>query len=832
MMLTQPHVWMSTHTGGHLLYSDLATTLLAVEQEPARIAKEALFAELLERALRTSPDELSLALSLTSLQLSPNTRPLKLGMGNALILAALADACGDPVSELSEELSRVGDLGILAEARLAAGPRDDGAAAAFTLAQMHAALFELSTQSGKGASGRKTEQLSELLRRSSPVEARYMVRSLLGKLRTGLGGRSLRAALGQAGAATVPDPSDELLASQQAVATAKAAAEEAEVAARAAEATGEKKAADKAAVGLRKAVRAVAAAQKKLLAMQGKRRRDAVARVNAVFHVQPCYHQLVGSIARQTVWSLSGGAVAGRPLTPMTAAPAASVEEVMARLGAEEAGVPFLAEMKYDGERCQLHLLPPPPEAASMPPAALASPAADAPEAGEAGGGEGGDDDGGGGRVVLYSRSLDDMSVRFPDVTGLLPAALQGASSCVLDAEVCAYDPAAMAVLPFQTLAGRSRKAPTAEQLASTPVCLYVFDLLELDGRSLLQTPLGERRKLLAQHVQEVPGRLALAEGVEVADATGLEAALMQSVAQQAEGLMCKALVGADGGYDPGKRSLRWLKLKRDYIDALGDSLDVAPIGGYYGTGKRAGVYGAYLLGCWDEGRQKWQPMGKLGTGFTDEDLAEWHAYFTSDAGRAVDASSSEALPGWLDAAADGLPVGFSKPNVWLEPTTLWEVRAAALSLSPTWGAARGTVDGGGERGLALRFPRFLRARPDKALRDATSSEQLAAMFATQPEASAASSTAATASAAEAAASAAAERAAQEHGGDVVSGVAPSATGGKFWRAEVVGSTLTISWGKVGSKGQSKTTEHASEEEARAQREKQRAKKEKSKYVF
>ena len=160
------------------------------------------------------------------------------------------------------------------------------------------------------------------------------------------------------------------------------------------------------------------------------------------------------------------------------------------------------------------------------------------------------------------------------------------------------------------------------------------------------------------------------------------------------------------------------------------------------------------------------------------------------------------------------------------------QVRAAALSLSPTWGAARGTVPGGGERGLALRFPRFLRARPDKALRDATSSEQLAFMFAKQPEASAASANAATASAAESAASAAAVEAAEEHGGDVVSGVAPSATGGKFWRAEVVGGTLTISWGKVGSKGQSKTSEYGSEEEARMQREKQRAKKEKAKYVF
>ena len=82
-------------SGAGVHYGDLATTLLAVEQEPARVAKEALMAELLQRALRDSPDELKLALSLASLQLSPNTRPLKLGMGNGLIISALAKACGE-----------------------------------------------------------------------------------------------------------------------------------------------------------------------------------------------------------------------------------------------------------------------------------------------------------------------------------------------------------------------------------------------------------------------------------------------------------------------------------------------------------------------------------------------------------------------------------------------------------------------------------------------------------------------------------------------------------------------------------------------------------------
>ena len=513
-------------SGAGVHYGDLATTLLAVEQEPARVAKEALMAELLQRALRDSPDELKLALSLASLQLSPNTRPLKLGMGNGLIISALAKACGDPASHLNDELTRVGDLGILAETRLAASPQSSEPP--ITLAQMHAALLELAAQSGRGSSGRKAEQLAELMRGCSPVEARFMVRSLLGNLRAGLGGRSLRAALAQAGAATVADPSEELLACRDAVAMATAAAEEAKEMARNAEAAGEKKVADKAAVAMRKAVRAAVAAEKKLVAMEGRRRRDAAVRVNEVFNVQPCYYRLVSEMASVGVWSLAGAAVAGTPLAPMTAAPASSVDEVMSRLGDD---LPFLAEMKYDGERCQLHVV----SNASADAAADVSAADDRPSTTVAG-----VSGGGGGRVVLYARSLDDMSMRFPDVTELLPGALQGASSCVLDAEVCAYDQVAGSVLPFQTLSARSRKAPTAEETAATPVCLFVFDLLELDGRSLLQLPLSERRALLAQHVQTVAGRLELAEGVEVHNAAGLEAALMTSVEQRAEGLMCK----------------------------------------------------------------------------------------------------------------------------------------------------------------------------------------------------------------------------------------------------------------------------------------------------
>ena len=82
--------------------------------------------------------------------------------------------------------------------------------------------------------------------------------------------------------------------------------------------------------------------------------------------------------------------------------------------------------------------------------------------------------------------------------------------------QVCAYDVENDAILPFQSLAARPRKAPTAEQAAATPLCVFAFDLLLHDGVGLLQMPLAERRRRLREHMQPVRGRLALALGTEV----------------------------------------------------------------------------------------------------------------------------------------------------------------------------------------------------------------------------------------------------------------------------------------------------------------------------
>ncbi|OAO12241.1 DNA ligase 1, partial [Blastocystis sp. ATCC 50177/Nand II] len=291
----------------------------------------------------------------------------------------------------------------------------------------------------------------------------------------------------------------------------------------------------------------------------------------------------------------------------------------------------------------------------------------------------------------------------------------EGVTTCILDSECVAWDREQNKILPFQVLSTRARK-DVKEEDVKIHVVIFMFDILFLNGESVIQRPLKERRALLRSTIHEVPGRMQFATSRELADTEEIQEFLMESVNAGCEGLMVKTLT-ENATYEPSKRSLNWLKLKKDYLQDLGDSLDLVPIGGYYGKGKRTGNFGAFLLACYDVNSEEFQSVCKLGTGFSDEALHAHSAFFSGE-------NVVEKKP------VDYNVVPSMEPDVWFKPVQVWEVRAADLSISPVHTAAIGIVDA--EKGIALRFPRFVRIREDKSAEEATSAEQVADFYNSQ----------------------------------------------------------------------------------------------------
>ncbi|OIV99308.1 hypothetical protein TanjilG_17118 [Lupinus angustifolius] len=316
------------------------------------------------------------------------------------------------------------------------------------------------------------------------------------------------------------------------------------------------------------------------------------------------------------------------------------------------------------------------------------------------------------GAVEVYSRNAEQNTGKFPDVVAAVSRLKKSnVSSFVLDCELVAYDRAKKKILPFQVLSTRARKNVTMNDI-KVDVCIFAFDLLYLNGKALLQENLKIRREHLYASFEEESGFFQFATAIISNDVEEVQKFLDQAVDASCEGLIIKTL-NDDATYEPSKRSLNWLKLKKDYMENIGDSLDLVPIAAFHGRGKRTGVYGAFLLACYDNNNEEFQSICKIGTGFSEEMLEE-----RSTSLRSKVIPKPKAYYRYAETI---------NPDVWFETSEVWEVKAADLTISPVYRAAVGIVDS--NKGISLRFPRLIRVRPDKAPEEASSSEQVADMY-------------------------------------------------------------------------------------------------------
>jgi DNA ligase-1 len=276
----------------------------------------------------------------------------------------------------------------------------------------------------------------------------------------------------------------------------------------------------------------------------------------------------------------------------------------------------------------------------------------------------------------------------------------------MVEGEVVAVDPETGKLLDFQALLPRRRKHKVEDFVRKVPVTYFLFDLLYLNGRSLLQEPLAKRKEILAGIVKQ-QDRVVLAKYIETQDPDEAESFFAEAVERGAEGVIIK---DSQGVYGAGTRGWHWIKYKKDYKEGLADTFDVVVVGGLHGKGRRAGTYGSLLVAAFDPETNKYYSFTKVGSGFSDEELKRLPKrllpYKRRDRHPLVETS----------IVAD----------VWFDPALVLEVTGAQLTVSPVHAVAKDRVQKGG---LALRFPRFLRWRPDKSPEQATTVEEIYELY-------------------------------------------------------------------------------------------------------
>ncbi|XP_057784284.1 DNA ligase 6 isoform X2 [Salvia miltiorrhiza] len=381
--------------------------------------------------------------------------------------------------------------------------------------------------------------------------------------------------------------------------------------------------------------------------------------------------------------------VPGIPIKPMLAKITNGVLEVL-KIFQNRA---FTCEYKYDGQRAQIHRL------------------AD-------------------GSIRVFSRNGDETTSRFPDLVEIvLDSCVNASVTFILDTEVVAIDRKnGRRLMSFQELSTRERGSKDSLvdlDKIKVDICVFVFDIMFASGEQLLDLPLRARRKYLRDLFgEERPGYFEYAKEMTVepqdADSNNetttnrMSSFLSDAIYSSCEGIMVKSL-DVDSGYAPSKRSDAWLKVKRDYVEGLSDSLDLVPIGAWYGNGRKAGWFSPFLMACYNPDTEEFQSVCRVMSGFSDAFYKEMKDFFSGE-------RIMSKRPAYYRTA--------EVADMWFSAEVVWQIKGADLTLSPVHDAAFGLVHP--SRGISVRFPRFIRSLMDRKPEDCTTASDIADMFTLQ----------------------------------------------------------------------------------------------------
>jgi DNA ligase-1 len=644
--------------GDPVPYAALCTTFSKIELTTKRLEIMAHCSAFMRQVARLTPNDLQPTVLLMVGKLAADYAGIELGIGESLIMKAIGESTGRNLKIIKEDQQKIGDLGLVA-AKSRQNQPTMFKPKPLTIRGVHEGLLKIATVEGQGAQGRKVDGIKKLLSSADTNLAK---------------GQSVDITKDKGG------PS------------------EAKFIIRALEGKMRLGLADKTVqVSLAHAMvfHTVSQDNNKIPSESDLKKGEEV--FKAVYNELPAYEVVVPALLKDGIWKLRENCrlQPGVPLKPMLAKPTKSIGEVLDRFEGKD----FTCEYKYDGERAQIHFVSHDADEEFV---ATAAPAAGKSDRGISN---------------IFSRNSEDLSKKYPDILSKLPKWVKkGTKSFVLDCETVAWDVEKKAVLPFQQLMTRKKKDVKIEDV-KVKVCVFAFDLLYLDGEALVNKPFRERREHMYSAFEEIEGEFIFAKYGNTREIEEIQTLLEDSVKGGCEGLMVKMLDGVESHYEPSRRSQNWLKVKKDYLAGVGDSLDLVVLGAYYGKGKRTSVYGAFLLACYNPATEKYESVCNIGTGFSEALLTELHDTLSP---LVID----RPKPFYDHSTGKN-----DQPDVWFEPKFVWEVKTADLTLSPRYRAAASEVGDGTHKGVSLRFPRYIQARDDKKPDDATSSRQVAEMY-------------------------------------------------------------------------------------------------------
>ena len=312
--------------------------------------------------------------------------------------------------------------------------------------------------------------------------------------------------------------------------------------------------------------------------------------------------------------------------------------------------------------------------------------------------------------IVIFSRSLENITSYYPDIVEKISKTIIS-ENVILEAEVVAMNSNSGDFLPFQELMHRRRKYEIDEAVTKYPITVNFFDVLFSDEKNCMEMKYSERRKLLEKIIKEDEFARLIPMSIINSKEQVLEV-LENSINSGCEGLMLKQL---NSTYRAGIRGSNWLKLKREYQNDLGDSLDLIVVGAFFGKGRRTGKYGTLLVATYNDEDDTFPSICKVGTGFTDESLDQLYQILSPK----VTLKKNPRIVSEMEA------------DVWFEPELIIEIVASEITQSPIHKTALNKIKE--NTGLALRFPKFTgKIRTEKNSEDASTDEEVIALYKVQ----------------------------------------------------------------------------------------------------